>query len=83
MHVLTRALVGVVIATIRVYQMVLSPWLGPACRFQPTCSEYMMGAFRTHGVMGGGWLALRRLGRCHPLGGEGFDPVPERGIGGS
>ena len=82
MNALTRTLVGVLIATIRIYQMALSPWLGPACRFQPTCSEYAIEALRTYGVIGGGWLALGRLGRCHPLGGDGFDPVPERGMSG-
>lgn len=78
----SSALVSVLVAIVRIYQFVLSPWLGPACRFEPTCSEYAIGAFRAHGVLGGGWLALRRVGRCHPMGGEGFDPVPERGIGG-
>ncbi|MFL5236316.1 MAG: membrane protein insertion efficiency factor YidD [Rhizomicrobium sp.] len=68
---------------IRAYQVALSPLLavlgGPAsgCRFQPTCSEYFLGAVEQHGVLRGSWLGLRRLGRCHPWGGQGHDPVPE------
>jgi putative membrane protein insertion efficiency factor len=64
------------IGAIRLYQVALSPFLGPACRYQPTCSEYAAGAVHRHGVLRGGWLALRRIGRCHPLGGAGYDPVP-------
>lgn len=48
------------------------------CRFQPTCSSYAMEAIEAHGAMRGSWLALRRIGRCHPWGGQGWDPVPER-----
>lgn len=62
---------------IRFYQYVISPWLGPNCRFQPTCSAYAIEALGRHGVLRGSWLALRRLSRCHPLGGHGYDPVPE------
>lgn len=63
---------------IRGYQLALSPWLGPRCRFTPTCSEYAMEAVRRHGPWRGTMLALRRLGRCHPWGGHGVDPVPEQ-----
>ncbi|MBY0275174.1 membrane protein insertion efficiency factor YidD [Candidatus Binatia bacterium] len=62
---------------LRGYQLVLSPLLGPACRFAPSCSEYAREAIALHGPGRGAWLALRRLSRCHPLGGAGFDPVPE------
>lgn len=72
----TRAARGAVILGIRAYQAVLSPWLGPACRFEPSCSEYAVEAVSRHGALRGGWLALRRIGRCHPLGGFGYDPVP-------
>ncbi len=58
------------------YRWFLSPWLGGHCRFQPTCSDYALEALTRHGALRGGWLTLRRLGRCHPLGGSGFDPVP-------
>ena len=64
-------------ALIRSYQYLVSPWLGPSCRFTPTCSEYALQAIDKHGVLHGGWLALRRLLRCHPWGGSGYDPVPE------
>lgn len=61
---------------IRAYRLALSPWLGMQCRFQPTCSAYALEALERHGALRGGWLALRRVGRCHPWGGSGFDPVP-------
>ena len=79
---LTRVFVWVFVAIIRIYQVVMSPWLGAACRFEPSCSEYAIAAFQTHGVTNGGWLIVRRLSRCHPMGGDGFDPVPERGASG-
>jgi len=58
------------------YRYSLSPWLGHSCRFRPTCSEYALEAIDRHGALKGGWLTLRRLGRCHPWGGHGYDPVP-------
>ncbi len=61
---------------IRGYQWLVSPWLGPCCRYQPSCSGYAMEALDRHGAMRGSWLALRRLSRCHPMGGSGYDPVP-------
>lgn len=61
---------------IRFYQLFISPVLPPACLFYPTCSAYALEAIMTHGVLRGGWLALRRLARCHPWGGSGYDPVP-------
>jgi uncharacterized protein len=61
---------------IRAYQLALSPLLPPACRYLPTCSEYAAEAIAVHGAARGSWLALRRLLRCHPWGGSGFDPVP-------
>jgi len=64
------------------YRLVLSPLLGPHCRFQPTCSAYAGEAVRCHGALRGGWLALRRVARCHPLGGAGYDPVPEPALEG-
>ncbi len=66
------------IACIRLYQATLSPLIGMHCRFQPTCSRYAVEAIQVHGAIKGCWLAMRRLGRCHPLGGAGYDPVPER-----
>ena len=61
---------------IRGYQLFISPLLGPRCRFYPTCSNYALEAIETHGALKGSWLALRRLLRCHPWGGQGYDPVP-------
>jgi putative membrane protein insertion efficiency factor len=66
------------IALIRLYQLVLSPLVGGACRFVPSCSAYAREAIERHGAARGSWLALRRLARCHPFGGSGFDPVPHR-----
>lgn len=67
---------GVVLFLLRGYKRVISPWLPPACRFRPTCSEYAMEAVQRYGVVRGGWLTLRRLLRCRPGGGAGEDPVP-------
>ncbi len=64
------------IGVVRLYQLVVSPILGPRCRFQPTCSAYAMDAIKLHGGLKGGWLAIRRIVKCHPWGGHGFDPVP-------
>lgn len=63
---------------IHAYRLLISPWLGRNCRFAPTCSEYALEALETHGPLRGTWLALRRVSRCHPWGGEGHDPVPPR-----
>jgi len=65
-------------ALIRGYQLVISPVLGPSCRYLPSCSDYAAEAIERHGALAGLWLALRRLARCHPWGGSGYDPVPER-----
>jgi uncharacterized protein len=64
------------IALIRLYQLVLSGWLGPCCRFYPSCSAYWMEALRRHGFFRGVGLGLRRLARCHPFHPGGVDPVP-------
>jgi len=69
---------------IRAYQLLLSPVIGPRCRHLPTCSDYAMEAISRFGAVRGGWLALRRIVRCHPWGTSGYDPVPEpRSKGGS
>lgn len=64
---------------IRGYQYIISPLLPAACRYQPTCSEYGLEAIHRYGALRGGWLTLKRLGRCHPWGGHGYDPVPGSG----
>jgi len=61
---------------IRLYQLTLSPWLGNPCRYEPTCSRYAAEAIERHGALRGVWLAAKRLGRCHPWGRSGYDPVP-------
>ena len=61
---------------IRLYQLTLSPWLGNPCRYEPTCSRYAAEAIERHGALRGVWLAAKRLGRCHPWGSSGYDPVP-------
>ncbi len=66
----------VVITLLRSYQWILSPLLGPACRFEPSCSHYAIEAIRRYGARRGSVLAGRRLARCHPLGASGLDPVP-------
>ena len=64
------------ILLIRFYQWVISPIIGPKCRYQPTCSHYAVEALKKHGPFKGFWLAVRRIARCHPWGGSGWDPVP-------
>ena len=86
MTAMTRRLRGAaaaaLIAPIRFYRIFISPLFPPACRFQPTCSQYAIEAIQTHGAFKGFALALRRLARCHPItwlgGSSGFDPVPPR-----
>ena len=68
----------VALALIRGYKLLISPLFAGSCRFLPSCSEYAAEAVRTHGVMRGTVLATIRLGKCHPLGGAGIDPVPAR-----
>ncbi len=64
------------IAAIRGYQLMLSPWLGRQCRYLPTCSEYGTEAIIKHGALKGGWLAVKRIARCRPGCAHGYDPVP-------
>lgn len=71
---------GCLMALIRAYRLALSPFFGMHCRFHPTCSTYALEAVQRFGAVRGGWLALRRLGRCHPWHPGGLDPVPERQV---
>jgi uncharacterized protein len=64
------------IALIKIYQWIVSPWMGPKCRFTPSCSQYAVEALKKHGLFKGMWLAIKRISRCHPWGGHGYDPVP-------
>lgn len=68
----------VLLALIRAYQFLLSPWVGGSCRYWPTCSEYAREAIERFGALRGGWLMTTRLARCHPYGRGGVDPVPEQ-----
>ena len=69
---------ALLILLVRAYQIVLSPLFSGCCRFEPSCSNYMIEALRTHGVAKGLYLGVRRLLRCHPFGKGGYDPVPPR-----
>ena len=66
----------IVAAPVRLYRLVFSPWVGFNCRYQPTCSAYALEALEIHGALRGSWLTVRRLSKCHPFGGNGYDPVP-------
>ena len=67
---------SVLIALVRFYRYAISPMLGRNCRFHPTCSEYAIEAIQRHGALRGGWMAAKRVGRCHPFNPGGYDPVP-------
>ena len=71
-----KALGWILILPIKFYQKCISPFTPPMCRFTPTCSNYAIEAIRKHGPFKGFWLALKRILRCHPWGGSGYDPVP-------
>jgi putative membrane protein insertion efficiency factor len=71
-----RAVRALLLGLIRGYRLALSPWLGRACRYDPTCSQYAAEAIERFGAVRGVWLAVKRLGRCHPWGRSGYDPVP-------
>ena len=71
-----RLLTGLLLLPIYFYRSCISPRTPPSCRYTPTCSEYAIQALRRHGPLRGSWLAIRRILRCHPWGGSGYDPVP-------
>jgi len=75
-NAVSKLLAWPLIQLVRLYRVAISPWLGANCRFDPTCSSYAIEALQRHGILKGGWLAMRRIGRCHPWGGSGYDPVP-------
>lgn len=71
-----KILTTILILPIRFYQLVISPYLPPSCRYTPTCSAYSIEALRKHGPIKGLWLSLKRIISCNPWGGHGYDPVP-------
>lgn len=71
-----KLLIALLILPIRFYQLAISPYLPPACRYTPTCSAYSIEALRKHGPIKGLWLSLKRVVSCNPWGGHGYDPVP-------
>lgn len=70
----------IVVLFIRFYQLAISPMFPSSCRFQPTCSHYAITAVERFGVLKGGWMASKRIGRCHPWNEGGWDPVPEKNV---
>lgn len=73
----SKVLAWPLIQLVRFYRLAISPWLGANCRFDPSCSSYAIEALEVHGILKGTVLAARRIGRCHPWGGSGYDPVPD------
>ncbi|AEL24315.1 UPF0161 protein yidD [Cyclobacterium marinum DSM 745] len=67
---------NIAVFPILIYQYAISPLIPRSCRYYPTCSQYTKEAILKHGVLKGGWLGIKRIGRCHPWGGQGHDPVP-------
>lgn len=65
------------IGCVRLYQLIIAPYLPDSCRYHPTCSQYSTEALRQYGALKGGWLAIKRIARCHPWSKGGYDPVPE------
>jgi hypothetical protein len=73
---LTQYLAIPFVFLIKFYQILISPVLPSSCRYMPTCSEYSKEALKKYGLFKGGWLGVKRISRCHPWGGNGYDPVP-------
>lgn len=76
MKIIKQILSAPFIFLIKIYQWVISPILGPKCRYTPTCSHYAVDALKKYGPIKGIWLAVKRIAKCHPWGGSGYDPVP-------
>lgn len=75
---MNKVLIYPLILLIRLYQSAISPFTPATCRYTPTCSSYALQALRKHGFIHGGWLAIKRIFSCHPWGGSGYDPVPDK-----
>jgi putative membrane protein insertion efficiency factor len=78
--VLKKILIAPFVFLVRIYQILISPLTPATCRYQPTCSHYTVEALKTHGIFYGGKLAIKRIFSCHPWGGSGYDPVPEKKV---
>ena len=76
LKLIQKVIVFILIAIVKIYQVAISPFFPNSCRFTPTCSTYAIEALKKHGITKGTWLTIRRLIRCHPWGGHGYDPVP-------
>ncbi|HKK47379.1 MAG TPA: membrane protein insertion efficiency factor YidD, partial [Balneolaceae bacterium] len=76
-HFSTQYMKYLFIGLVRLYQLIISPWMPSSCRYHPTCSQYSIEALRKHGALKGIWLTIKRVARCHPWGGSGYDPVPD------
>ena len=79
-QVIKKILIYPFLLLIRFYQIAISPYTPASCRFSPTCSHYSIEALKIHGLFKGSWLAAKRISRCHPWGGSGYDPVPEKQV---
>lgn len=73
---LSKRVASLIALPIRFYRVAISPYTPPSCRFTPTCSQYALEALKRHGALRGSWLTAKRICRCHPWGGSGYDPVP-------
>lgn len=76
MGIVSKALAWPLLGLVWIYRVAISPLLGANCRYEPSCSAYAEEALKKYGAFKGGWLALKRIARCHPWGGSGYDPVP-------
>jgi len=76
---MTGSIIGTILVSfIRIYKVTMSPFVGNACRYEPSCSQYGIEAIQKHGALKGTWLTTKRVCSCHPWGGHGYDPVPEK-----
>ena len=78
MEIFTKSITLIIVGVIKFYQIVVSPVMGSSCRHYPTCSQYSIESLKTHGVLRGLYLSVRRIWRCRPGGTHGYDPVPKR-----
>ncbi len=78
MNLIRKVFTSILIGIVRIYQFGISPYFPDACRYQPTCSQYMIDSIKEWGILKGAWLGLKRIGSCNPWGGHGYDPVKKR-----